>query len=508
MSYKNLLTLPLLLLLANTINAATGTWKSTTLTKNITYTTTEATTPAKDFSGKLMTIVYLENLACEKIGQNSNADDVAWLLAQGYRVIELDYARDAKATTPYINSDIIAINAALNKGTFCGCSNISTDRAYILFEGYRLQRDVSYYKDDPTVYNYPDAYAKTEGDSLFMDIAYPANPSRAVPTVLSFSYSNSYAGTASDGYVKKYQHKRMYLGYTFAMFSDSFLEGCPAAGCAWAIADHPKYCDWGRGNRPGGTQKEYGAVEVCPDAARKVRSAIRTVRGFGAGVGLGHDVAMYGFSRGSTAASLAIGDAPFDDWLPTDRGRYPDEDATVQAALLGPGVFDYSKMNTASNEYKHMTVYATYAAQQGAYTSADAAWAEQGGANAVATAKTAPCFLFYNSDDDANYDTQARNLMAIFDAKGITYELLKDYGTGHAVPQKTEELQRMYTFLNAHVSAGATAIVTPRLSGSDAADMASAATPSTTPLFSLTGQRLASSAHATIVIANGRKYIR
>lgn len=419
------------------VNAATGTWRSTTTGTDIAYKTTEAENPAKDSAGKLMTVVYLENLACEKIGQNSNAENVEWLLSQGYRVIELDYAGNAQAVSPYINKDIISINSELNKGTFCGCSNISTDRAYVLFEGYRLQRDVYYYKDDPTIYNLPDAYAKTEGDLLYMDIAYPANPSRPVPTILSFSYSNSYSGK---------EHKRMFLGYAWGMFSDTFMEGAPAVGVAWAIADHPKYCDWGNGKCLGGPNKGLSSVEVNPDAARKVRSAIRTVRGVGKTLGLGNDVMIYGFSRGSTAGSLAIGDAPFADWTATERGRFPEESSEVQGAFLGPGVFDYSKMPSSSREYTNMDAYTKFAVGKGWYGNVGDAWAEQGGACAIKT-KACPCFLFYNSNDDAYYGTQMGNLMSLLDKTNTPYELLKDFGNGHAVPQTTDDLARMYQFL-------------------------------------------------------------
>jgi hypothetical protein len=101
--------------------AATGTWRSATTGAAISYTTTKpAGTVAKDVNGKPMTIVYLENLAITKIGQNSNADDVAWLLGQGYQVIELDYAKHSKAVSPTLNADIIAINSSLQNGKFCG----------------------------------------------------------------------------------------------------------------------------------------------------------------------------------------------------------------------------------------------------------------------------------------------------------------------------------------------------------------------------------------------------
>ena len=153
--------------------AATGTWHSTATDSNLTYTTLSPTgTAAKDVDGKAMTVVYLENLGFQKIGQNSNAEDVAWLRSEGYQVIELDYGHHEKAVSPTLNADIIAINSSLQSGKFCGC-NCSPSRSYILMEGYRIQRDIAYYHDDPTVYNYPDVYKDSEGDWLYLDLVYP-----------------------------------------------------------------------------------------------------------------------------------------------------------------------------------------------------------------------------------------------------------------------------------------------------------------------------------------------
>lgn len=157
MMRKTMIIVLLIILSAVQVMAATASWTSKATGTTLICKVTEAQKPAKDASGKLMTVVYLENLSCEKIGRNSNADDVAWLLAEGYRVIEIDYGHHAKAVAPYLNLDIIAINDAMNGGSFCGASNISTIRAYVLFEGYRLQRDVEYYTNDPKIYNWPDA---------------------------------------------------------------------------------------------------------------------------------------------------------------------------------------------------------------------------------------------------------------------------------------------------------------------------------------------------------------
>lgn len=421
--------------------ADNGLWNSKTTGGDIPYAVKgEDANVAKDVNGKPMTVVYLENLAVQKIGQNTNEEDVAWLVGQGYQVIELDYRHHAQSLSPYINQDIVAINNELKGGSFCG-QTCSEYRSYILMEGYRIQRDIAYYHDDPTVYNFPDVYKDSEGDSLYLDLVYPANPSTQVPVLVTFSYSNSFATNAGGQLSDKNKHKRMYLPYYWGGFNDSFVEGASAVGVAWAVCDHPKYCDWGQGKYTGGANKSLGAIEVNPDASRKVKSAIRTVRGIGKELGLNGKVAVTGFSRGSTAASLAVGDkrvATLDD---TSRGRFPEEESSVSCALLGPGVFAYDKMANTSREYANMNAYVTAFPAYG--------WEMQGALQTI-TPTSAPCFFFYNSSDDANYANNAEALKAVLEANRIETEVLKDYGQGHSVPQSMQELRQMYDFLLRH----------------------------------------------------------
>lgn len=443
---KRIFTLALLLaLLSNASNAATGTWTSTVAGK-ISYKSTAATKAKKDYNGKLFTVVYLENLGFDKIGGNTNAEDVQWLRDNGFAVIELDYGKNPQAISPYINQDIIAINSELSKGTFCGINNISQKRAFILFEGYRIQTDVSYYLDDPTVYNYPDYYKATAGDSLFMDIIYPANASKQVPALLSFSYSNSWGHKSSASARGENAHLRMYLPYTLACgtFYDSILEGAPARGIAWAIADHPKYCEWGQGKRTGGANKEYASIAANPDAACKVKSAVRTLRAVGKSLGLSDEIGIYGFSRGSTTGALAVGDRRIEDFETNARGRFADVDSKVQAAILGPGVFDYTLLAdgfTDKNEYKNaVKVWGDLASNQGK-------WQLQGANYLVETANSAPCLFFYNSDDEGFYGKCAEAMREKLNALGVETELIKDYRNGHCVPNDDANLTKIYDFL-------------------------------------------------------------
>src|SRR4051812_26147887 len=203
-------------------------------------------------------IVYLKNLSCERIGQESDASIIANFTTNGYRVVVLDYTNHVKATTPFLNADVLKIRNEIGTGVFPGSTglNANKNKCYILCEGYRLMRNVPYYLNDPTVYSGSDSNAE-----LHMDIAYPSQPSRAVPTVLEYSTSNSYFGNEDD---------RMNNANAFTGTTDTILEGAPPAGIAWAMADHPKY-------RTFGSPTLYSGFEVNPDTIKKVRSAVRVL---------------------------------------------------------------------------------------------------------------------------------------------------------------------------------------------------------------------------------------
>lgn len=429
-----LLHISFLLIIHESTNAATGNWSSKVTGSNIVYTTTDATNPVKDYSGNYLTVVYLENLGFEKIGKNSNETDVSWLLSQGYRVIELNYDHNEKAVSPNINTDIVAINDAIAAGSFCGYSNCSKYRSYVLFEGYRIKRDVGYFLDDPTVYNRPSG--NTVGDSLYMDFVFPANATVTIPVILSFSYSNSYYGDAN-------KHQRLNLAYTLSGFNDSFLEGAPANGIAWAIADHPKYCSWGNGKPIDGPNDAYKSYEVNPDAAQKVKSAIRTLRVLGENLGLSDQIGIYGFSRGSDAGSMAIGDKR--DSIIENAGLHIGVSDKVQAAALGSGVFDFTQIYNASDDGDgNLETRCPWV--WGPLTENYNLWYSMGSAYLVETSATAPTLFFYNTDDAHYYQDQIAHFKAKLDTLNVPTLTVTNYGTGHAVPQTSESLLELYRF--------------------------------------------------------------
>ncbi|WP_207534763.1 alpha/beta hydrolase family protein [Desertivirga arenae] len=428
--------------------SAAGKWASKTTGTEISFRATDAKAPVKDFNGKYATIVYLENLNVKKLGKNSNKKDVKWLLSQGYRVIELDYKKHAGSVSPQINNDIIAINDSIASGSFCGFKDCSTSKTYVLFEGYRILRNVSYFKDNPSVYNTPTGYL--EGDSLHLDIIYPANSRKKVPLVLSFSYSNSYA---TFDPVKKVttdagRDQRVFLSYSFAGFNDSFLEGAPANGIAWAIADHPKYCEWGKGKPLNGPNDAYKSFQTNPDAAQKVKSAIRTVRAMGGKLNLSGKIGIYGFSRGSTAGSLAIGDKH----VPEFENAGPNQDVSdeVQAAALGPGVFDYTQIYNVKGDGDG-NLESRCPLVWGPMEKNYDLWQSMGAAGLVESQATAPVLFFYNTDDEAYYQDQISHFQTKLKSLGVPVSTLMNYGKGHAVPQTAGPLNQLYDFFKQYL---------------------------------------------------------
>jgi len=429
--------------------ATTGKWESKATGGSIDYIVTDAKIPEKDFAGNYVTVVYLEKPGFKKIGRNTNEQDVAWLLAQGYRVIELNYAGNQLAVSPAINADVIAINKAIAGGNFCGCNDCSHYQSYVLFEGYRIARNVPYFKDDPTIYNTPAEY--TVGDNLNMDIIYPANPAKAVPVILSFSYSNSYAtyDPIKKTLTDEHKNQRLREDYTLAGFNDSFLEGAPANGMAWAIADHPKYCQWGKGKPVNGQEDTYKSYETNPDAARKVKSAVRTLRKMGSQLGLNGKIGIFGFSRGSTAGSMAIGDKKVPGI--ENAGFNIGISDKVQAAALGPGVFDYTQIyNTLHDGDINLETRCPWV--WGDLNKNYALWQSMGSAYLVQSSATAPVLFFYNTDDEHYYQDQIAHFKAKLDSLHVPTSTLVNYGKGHAVPQTAESLNQLYQFFRRYLT--------------------------------------------------------
>jgi hypothetical protein len=410
-------------------DALAASWTSSATGGAITATVTE---PNPVVSPPAL-IVYLKNLNCERIGQETDASIIASFTTNGCRVVELDYTNHVNATTPFLNADVLKIRNEIGTGTFPGSTGLSAtkNKCYILGEGYRLMRNVPYYLNDPTVYSGSDTNAE-----LRMDIAYPSQPSRAVPVVMEYSTANSYAGNEDD---------RMRNDYAFTGTTDTILEGAPAAGIAWAMADHPKYRAWG-------SPTLYSGFEVNPDTIKKVRSSVRVLREVGATVGLSGNIAIHGFSRGATAGSLAAGDLAV---AGIDSAGYSTAlSGRVQAVLLGSGIYDYSHSGgttTGDPAGTQVDIYNRFVTAWGATDANLTLWQSQGALYYMATSSSAPVFLSYNTDDGTFYPYQAQLMAAKLASLGVPYQVVTGTG-GHKVTTNSTTLTAIYDFFKAHTN--------------------------------------------------------
>ena len=67
-------------------------------------------------------------------------------------------------------------------------------------------------------------------------------------------------------------------------------------------------------------------------------------------------------------------------------------------------------------------------------------------------AAAAPTLLFFNTDDDPEYSTQAEHLVNLLRKTETPHTLMQDYGKGHSVPTSPVHISRIYSFLKEHTS--------------------------------------------------------
>ena len=384
-------------------------------------------------------LIYLKNLNCERIGQEPDASILASFTTNGFRVVVLDYTNNVNATAPFLNADVLKIRNDIGSGTFPGSTglNANKNQCYILCEGYRLIRNVPYYLNDKTVYN----GSEVNNVELHMDIAYPSQPSRPVPTILEFSCSNSYNGNADD---------RMNDGNAFLSINDTILEGAPPAGIAWAMADHPKYQQWGQPKSGGFYSPSF---ELNPDTIKKVRSSVRVLREVGATLGLSGNIMIHGFSRGSSAGSLGVGDLA----IPSidSAGYSTNLSSRVQTVLLGSGIYDYSHSGgttTGDPSGTAVDIYNNFVTAWGQTATNLLQWQTEGALYYMATTSSAPVFLSYNTDDAAFYVYQAQLMAAKLASLGVSNQIVTGTGMHHVTTNATT-LAAIYGFFMAHTNA-------------------------------------------------------
>ncbi len=205
-------------------------------------------------------ILYLLNIAAERVGTESDESILNDYLARGWVVITLDYGNDPRAASPKLEQELHTLLMPgksnrvwrrLNPQFFEGYEAYIPHRTYILPQGYRVQNDVPYFgvqqhgphgimdnkmrdwnqkiapkRDDVEEITQPSQMKTSDGEPItgsiyVMDIIYPSKPANPVPVVLRFA--TDIAKDNNAGNTGKRWH---FTGFTLR-------------GGAYAFAEHP-----------------------------------------------------------------------------------------------------------------------------------------------------------------------------------------------------------------------------------------------------------------------------
>ncbi len=345
-------------------------------------------------------IVYLENLASERMGSDSDEAIIGDFLKSGYLVVTLDYAHHPQARVPFINRDLIEIRNQVFKNTFLPGIDIDPSHVFIVPSGSRVQRDVVFYQD-------PDR-------TLAMDIIYPAHPAQSVGAVIEFSCDN--ANRMGDS--------------SLVACSDTILEGEATEGLIVAMADHP-------------VKAPYKGLDPMPDCAWKIKAAVRTLRARASKLGGNCKIAAVGFSRGSGMALMLVTTKGMDEF--EYHGENTNETSDVQGAVVMSGRFTYLDLLPDD----HMLP--RYAAAWGDRAEHLDAWRREGALDYLSKASL-PLFLTINCSEapDALHQMAAlRKRLAELGSDEIF--MMDPEPRGHKVTLVPDILSAMDSYLKARL---------------------------------------------------------
>lgn len=373
-------------------------WQSAVTGRPLAVTVTE---PANPGSRALPVVIYLKNLAVPRAGTEGDETILHDFRTNGFLVVTLDFAHEAKARVPYINPDLGKLRDDLRAGKFLSAYRIDPAHIFIVPEGCRLQRDVRFYPD--------------EKRPLALDIIYPSRPARPVGVVLEFSCDNE---------------NRM--GNTsLSICSDTILDAEATEGLAVAMADHP-------------VPPPYKGLDPMPDCAWKIKAAVRTLRAEGEELGLNGKIVPVGFSRGSGMALMLAtteGMAEFEG-----HGENQKASSDVQGAVVMSGRFTYLDLLPDD----HMLP--RYAAAWGDRTNHLDFWRREGALDYLNQA-TRPLFLTINCSESPDALHQMAVLRQRLAELGNDEVFLMDrQPRGHKVTLVPEILDAMNRYLKSRLN--------------------------------------------------------
>lgn len=375
-----------------------GRWQSVVTGQPLNFTVTE---PEKMGERSLPLVIYLTNLATHRNGTESDEAILRDFHRDGYLVVTLDFAGQSKARVPFINRDLGKLRDDLRAKTFLSRYRLDEAHLFIIPEGCRLKRDVSFYPDDKR--------------PLAMDIIYPSHPKQPVGAVIEFSCDNL----------------NRFGNTSLSICSDTILDAEATEGFAVALADHP-------------VPPPYKGLDPVPDCAFKIKAAVRTLRAEAEGLGMNGKIAPVGFSRGSGMALMLVATAGLTEF--EGHGEHTNFSSAVQGAVVMSGRFTYLDLLSGDHMLPH------YIAAWGERTNNLDAWRQEGALDYLNHA-TLPLFLTINcseAPDALHQMTVLRKRLAELGNDEIF--MLDPEPRGHKVTLMPEILDAMNRYLQSHLN--------------------------------------------------------
>ena len=346
-------------------------------------------------------VIYLKGLAEPRVGHVSNSTLIGELTQAGMGVLVVDYGCDANATSPGINADLLDLRRHVAE--LAAPHLINPDRVYLLPAGYRLERDIEFYRDDQKTYR--------------MDVRYPARDETVdtarAPLIIQIPHNND---------------ARMNLN-SFVKYRDSLLEGLMTCGYAVAVVAHP-------------VAPPYGGIDAMPDAIYKLKSAVRTLRALAPRFGYDpSQIGVLGFSRGSGMAGLIAATGTVST-LEGD-GLHLDQSSAIQAVLCQAGRFDHRTLMEDGFSPKKFDQYIAYFGDP--ILNADR-WDAPSAVRWI-TADVPPFFLIVGGDDSYRV-SQVRKLHEALLSAGAEHPYIIEEGRSHQVTENPDNITAIRKFFD------------------------------------------------------------
>ena len=259
-------------------------------------------------------LIYVLGYNGERIGTERDVDILSDLLDEGYPVITIDYLDDPRATVPEIIWSIQ--KTRMSPAKYLPGFKFAANGVMVLPAGYRLIRDVQFYKIDENGYKGAKEYivdnwngtsfqenkgsripeghktatsfedcVKPDGSpldlNLRLDIVYPSNPTRETEVMLLASSSETRFSVKA---VRPLDIGALFYGYTFACYEHSYVP--------MSRNDHYGY---------------YSSYSMMYQIGNAVHStAVRAVRYYADTLGYSRDnYGVWGHSKSSQCAVLS-----------------------------------------------------------------------------------------------------------------------------------------------------------------------------------------------------------